>query len=105
MNTEILIQNAFNIFIISIILEFCVMAIFSINLLRNFSDSTVGKSIRDFIIIAFAFLICFKVPIFRLFRKVLELPYPLDPIISGLVMARMSMLIRAIIDKIKEKSD
>lgn len=104
MNTEALIQNVFNIFIVSIILEFCIMAIFSITILKDFTDSRVGKSVRDFIIVAIALLICFKVPMFRLFRKVLELPYPLDPIISALVLARMTMLIRAVIEKIKEGS-
>ncbi|MBN2544769.1 MAG: hypothetical protein JXB50_03165 [Spirochaetes bacterium] len=103
MNTEILLQNIFNLFIISIILEFCEAAIFSINVLSDFSDSSIGKSVREGLIILVALIICYKVPMFRVFRRVIDLPYQLDWIISTLVLARMTFMIKGFLEKIKER--
>src|SRR4030042_329328 len=103
MNTEILLQNIFNLFIISIIIEFCVSAIFSINLLKDFTESSIGQSVREGIIIVIALIICFKVPMFRIFRRVIDLPYQLDWIISTLILARMTFIIKGFLDKIKER--
>ncbi len=103
MNTDILLQNIFNVFIISIILEFCISAIFSINLLKDFTESSVGQSVREGAIIIIAAVICYNVPVFRIFRRVLELPYQLDWIISTLILVRMTFMIKGFLDKIKER--
>ena len=105
MNTELLFQHVFNLFILSIIIQFSVNAITSIPMIMDFTENTIGKTVRDVIIIGFAIFICYKVPAFLLFKKVITLPNHVDPIISGLVLAGITFLIRNIIDKIRNRGE
>jgi hypothetical protein len=102
MNGEILIQNVFNLFIIAIILEASIMAVFSITALQDVEESTPVAAARDGLIIILAFVLCYKVNILTIFKGTgIKLPYILDTIISALVLTRMTNLIRDFFKKIK----
>ena len=111
MKGDILFQNIFTLFLISLILEFSISAFFSISLMENFRESTVGKSVREVIIILLAFFICWKVKKLTLFGgtgitigtnlKVHEL---FDSLIAALVISRIAFFIRDLANKIKESS-
>jgi hypothetical protein len=106
MNGDILIQNLINIFIISIILEAAVMAIFSMSALKGMNTNRAIESTRDAIIILVSFFLCFKVPSLRVFiRTGLEIPSILDIVISGLVLTRMTMFIRTMMARFKGEED
>lgn len=102
MNGDILLQNLINIFIISIILEAAVMAIFSVSALRGINTNRAVESTRDIIIILVAFFLCFKVQDLRVFTRTgLEIPKMLDIVISSLVLTRMTMFVRTILSRMK----
>ncbi len=102
MNGEILIQNVFNLFIIAIILEASIMAIFSLTALRDLSEMKPVEAARDALILILAFVMCYKVDILTLFRGTgIKLPYILDTVISALVLTRMANLIKNFFARIK----
>ncbi|HON78540.1 MAG TPA: hypothetical protein PK544_08635 [Spirochaetota bacterium] len=102
MNGDILLQNLINIFIISIILEAAVMAVFSVSALRGMSTNRAVESTRDIIILLVAFFLCFKVQDLRIFvRTGLDIPKMLDIVISSLVLTRMTMFVRTILSRMK----
>jgi len=104
MKGEILLQNVFYLFIIAIILEASVMAIFSISAVKKFSNKTSIETVRDLLIMAFSFIICYKEKIFTLFHESgIKLPFLLDIIISSLVLARMTFFIREFLAKLKHE--
>jgi hypothetical protein len=103
MNGDVLIQNVINIFIISIILEAAVMAVFSMSALRDLDSSRPIEATRDAIIIIVAFFLCYKVDILRIFRGTgIAVPHILDVIISALVLTRMSNFIRQVMTRFKK---
>ncbi len=103
MNGDVLIQNIINIFVISIILEAAVMAIFSMSALRDLESSRPVEATRDAIIILVAFFLCYKVEVLRIFRGTgLDFPRILDVIISALVLTRMSNFIRQLMARFKQ---
>ena len=105
MNGEVLIQNVFNLFIIAIILEASVMAIFSMSMLRNLSDNKAIEMTRDVIILILAFVLCYKVNLLTIFRGTgIKLPHILDTVISALVLTRMTNIIKTFLLKIKQSS-
>ncbi|MBP7586121.1 MAG: hypothetical protein KBA61_18915 [Spirochaetes bacterium] len=104
MNGDVLLQNLVNIFIISIILEAAVMAIFSVSALKGLDSNRAVESTRDIIIILVAFFLCYKVPQLRVFpRTGLDIPKILDIVISMLVLSRMTLLIRALMARFKSE--
>lgn len=104
MNGDVLIQNIINIFIVAIIMEAAVMAVFSMGSLKDLGDTRPFEATRDVIIILLAFFICWKVGILRIFRNTgINLPKILDVVISALVLARMANFIRQLMDRIKAK--
>jgi hypothetical protein len=102
MNGEVLIQNIVNIFIIAVILEASIMAIFSMSVIKDLEKNRAIEATRDAIIIIAAFIICYKVTTLRVFLKTgVKIPVLIDIIISTLVLARMTNLIRTLMSRFK----
>jgi len=102
MNGEMLLQNVFNLFIIAIILEASIMAIFTTSILRSLGSSMPVATVRDVLILFLAFVLCYKVSMLTLFRGTgIKLPYLLDTVISALVLARMTNLVREFLGRLK----
>jgi hypothetical protein len=105
MRGDILFQNVFVLFILAIILESSVMAILTITALKKFSESDIGKTIRDVVILLLALFVCWKVRLITLFGGTgINVPAWFDTIISGLVVSRIANLIRDLVERIKENS-
>lgn len=103
MHGEVLLQNVFYLFIIAIILEASVMAIFSMSVMKKLNDKTPVEAARDALILILAFVLCYKVSILTIFKGTgIKLPYLLDTVISGLVLARMTFFIREFLSKFKQ---
>jgi len=103
MKGEILLQNVVNLFIIAIILEAAVMAIFSIDALKDMGASRAIDASRDAIIILVALFICYKVGALRIFKGTeIRLPLVLDTVISALVLARLTNFVRTITSRFKQ---
>ncbi len=103
MKGEVLLQNAVNLFIIAIILEAAIMAIFSMEALKDMGASKALDISRDAIIVLVALFICYKVGALRIFKGTeIKLPLILDTIISALVLARMTNFVRAITSRFKQ---
>ena len=102
MNGDVLLQNIINIFIISIILEASIMAVFSMSALKNFESTRPMEATRDAIIIIVSFLLCYKVDMLRVFLGTgMKIPNIIDIIISSLVMARMTNFILTVMSRFK----
>lgn len=102
MNGDVLLQNIVNIFIISIILEAAIMAIFSVTALKGLDTNRAVESTRDILIIIISFFLAYKVDQLRVFpRTGLNIPKIIDIVISTLVMARMTLLIRSLMSRLK----
>ena len=104
MKGEILLQNLFYLFIIAIIVEASVMAIFSISIFKQIANTTSVDAIRDFLILLLAFVLCYKVKVLTIFKGTgIKLPYILDTVISGLVLTRMAFFIKEFLSRLKFK--
>ena len=102
MNGDALLQNVVNLFIIAIILEASIMAIFSVSALKGIANTRPVESTRDILIILVAFFLCFKVDQLSVFlRTGLGVPKIIDIIISTLVLTRMTLLIRTLMARFK----
>ncbi len=102
MNGEILVRNVFYLFIIAIILESCIMAIFSMSIFKRIDSTQPVQTARDVIVLALAVLLCYKVDAFLIFRETeIKVPYMLNVGISALVMTRMTNLIRDFFSRIR----
>jgi hypothetical protein len=94
MKLEVLIQNVFILFIISIIMETCVMAIFSMTALKDISETRPVQIARDTVVLILALVLCFKVDILSLFTGTgIHLHKYLDTAISALVLVGLTNLI------------
>ncbi len=104
MNGEILIQNIINIFIIALILEASIMAVFSMAAFKGIEASRAVESARDAIIIIVAFFLCYKVEALRIFRRTgLAIPTIIDIVISTLVLTRITIFIRQLMSRFKNE--
>lgn len=102
MKGDILIQNIFNLFIVAIILEAAIMAIFSMTALKDISDSKPIASTRDALILIVAVVLCYKVKKLTIFMGTgIVIPYILDTAISALFLTRMTNLIKDFFGRIK----
>lgn len=102
MNAEVLIQNVFNLFIIAIILEASIMAIFSMSAMKDISDMRPITATRDMVILLVSFFICYKVDMLSVFRgSGVKLPMLLDTLISALVLMRMTNFIREFLGRMR----
>jgi hypothetical protein len=104
MNGDMLIRNIINIFVIAIILEASIMAIFSMSVIRGLDTSRPVEASRDAIILIIAFFMCYKVEALRVFIGTgLKFPTILDIIISALVLTRMTNFIRQMMSRFKSE--
>jgi hypothetical protein len=104
MSGEILFQNLFNLFIIAIIVESSVMALFSMSALQSLNDNVAVKSLRDGLILITALAICYLIPKLWLFSKTgLVVPKFLNIAISGLVLARMTAIVSNFFARMKNQ--
>ncbi|HMB19568.1 MAG TPA: hypothetical protein VKQ10_00745 [Spirochaetota bacterium] len=104
MNGDVLIQNIINLFVIAIILEAAVMAVFSMSALRDASSSRPIEATRDAIIIVIAFFLCYKVNALQIFRGTgLRFPDILDVVISALVLTRMTNFVRGFMSRFRQE--
>ncbi|HOO70968.1 MAG TPA: hypothetical protein PK926_04325 [Spirochaetota bacterium] len=102
MNGEVLIQNVFNLFIVAIILEASIMAIFSLTAFKRLESTQPLQMARDALILILAAVLCYKVDILTLFRGTgIKLPYILDTVISALVLTRMTNFISDFLSRIR----
>lgn len=102
MKFEILIQNVFVLFVIAIILESCVMAIFSMTALKDISDNRPVKVSRDLIIVVLSLVLCYKVAVISLFNGTgIKLHPYLDTAISALVLVRLTNLIEGFFERFR----
>ena len=106
MNAEILVQNVFNLFIIAIILEAVIMAVFSISVLKKMQESTIANSVKEAVIFIISLFFCYNVRKVNLFYGTgLRLPELVDVLFSALFLARMTMLVQNIFAKLKSDND
>jgi hypothetical protein len=103
MNGEVLLQNVFNLFIVAIILEASIMAIFSLSAMKRLESTQPLQMARDTLVLILAAVLCYKVEILTLFKGTgIKLPFVLDTIISALVLTRMTNLISSFLSRIRE---
>jgi hypothetical protein len=106
MNAEILVQNVFNLFVVAVVLEAAVMAVFSLSILKRIEKNMVIDTVRDFAILILALFICYNVRKLNLFYGTgLRLPSLADVLISALFLTRMTILVQNIFSKIKIKDE
>ncbi|PKL35135.1 MAG: hypothetical protein CVV44_23215 [Spirochaetae bacterium HGW-Spirochaetae-1] len=102
MNGEVLVQNVFNLFIVAIILESSIMALFSMSALKDISNSKPVEIARDSLILILALVLCYKVELLTLFRGTgIKLPLILDTAISALVLTRMTNFLKDFFSRIR----
>lgn len=102
MKGEILLQNVVNLFIIAIILEAAVMAVFSMDALKDMGATRAIEATRDAVVIVVSLFICYKVGVLRIFKGTgVDLPRIADIIISALVLARMTNFVRQVTSRFK----
>ena len=104
MNIEVLVQNIINLFVVSIIIEAAVMALFSMSSLRDVGSRRPVVATRDGIIIIVSFLLCYKVEVLSVFRKTgMALPVLIDVIIIALVLARMTNFVNSFMSRLRRE--
>jgi len=102
MKFEVLIQNVFILVIIAVILESCVMAIYSLTALKDISETRPAQVTRDVIVIILALVLCYKVPLLSLFSGTgIRLNHDLDTVISALVLMRLTNLVGDFFNKLR----
>ena len=103
MKGEILLLNVVNLFIISIVLNAAVMAIFSMSALKKMPSSRPVEASRDIIVILLSLFLCYKVDVLRIFRGTgINIPMLLDTILSALVLTSMINFIRQFMSRMKQ---
>ncbi len=102
MNADILFQNIFTLFMIAIILEAAIMAIFSMTSMKQVNNNIAIDAARDALVVILAFILCYKVDILTVFKGTgVKLPAMLDTIISALVLTRLTNFIRGFLGKLR----
>jgi hypothetical protein len=106
MNAEVLFQNIVNLFIIALILEASVMALFSISLFKKMSRNIAVESARDVLILVIAALLCYtgyKHGMLSIFHKSgFKVQKYIDIAISTLVLVRFTKLIMGFFSRMRE---
>ena len=106
MKGEVLLMNIVNLFIISIVLNAAIMAIFQISTLKKMSAIRSVEATRDLLVILLSLFICYKVNILRVFRGTgINIPYILDVIISALVLTTMINFVKQFLSRLKQGDD
>ena len=103
MNGDVLIQNIINLFVMAIILEAAIMAIFSMSAFRDMKMTRAVEATRDVIVLLAAFFLCYKVDVLHVFRGTgLKIPVLFDIIISTLVLTRMTNFVRQVFNRLRQ---
>jgi hypothetical protein len=106
MKGEMLLQNVLNLFIISIVLNAAVMAIFSMSSLKKLSSSRSVEATRDLIILLLSLFVCYEVDILRIFKGTgINVPFILDTVISALVLSTMINFVRQLMARLKQDKE
>jgi hypothetical protein len=106
MKGDILLQNVVNLFIISIVLNAAVMAIFSISSLKKLSASRSVEATRDLIIIIMSLFVCYEVDMLRIFKGTgINIPFILDTVLSALVLSSMINFVRQLMARLKQDKE
>lgn len=91
MNLEAIITNLITLFVIAIIMDAAVMAVFSMSSLRDIGRKRPIEATRDGLILILSFFLCYKVEALSIFRGTgIKLPHLLDVVISALVLTRLT---------------
>ncbi|TAL39031.1 MAG: hypothetical protein EPN93_02855 [Spirochaetes bacterium] len=91
MNIDILLQNVVSLFVIAVIIEASVMAVFSMSSLREMSSKRPVEATRDALIFVLAFFLCYKIETFSVFKGTgIAIPRLMDVVISALVLMRLT---------------
>ncbi|MCU0822673.1 MAG: hypothetical protein MUC95_09425 [Spirochaetes bacterium] len=104
MKGEILLQNVVNLVIIAVILEAAIMAIFTIDALKEIQPTRAVEASRDLLVILLSLFVCYQVEALRIFKGTgIKLPMVADTIISALVLARITNFIRQLTARFKQE--
>jgi hypothetical protein len=96
-----LVGNTINLLIMGIIIESVVSAVFSITAVKMVNRSLVVKTSREAITYGLCFLLLFFVKNLRLFANTgIAVPELIDYIITSLVTARFTMVVKQLFDRI-----
>jgi hypothetical protein len=91
MNIDVLLQNIVSLFVIAVIIEAAVMAVFSMSSLREIGSKRPVEATRDGLILILSFFICYKIETFSVFKGTgIAIPRLMDVIISALVLMRLT---------------
>ncbi len=102
MKFEVLVQNVLILMVIAIVLEACVMAIYSLTALKDISETRPAQVTRDVIVIILSLVLCYKVPLLSLFAGTgIKLSHELNTIISALVLMRLTNLVGDFFNKLR----
>jgi DNA integrity scanning protein DisA with diadenylate cyclase activity len=102
MKFEVLIQNVFILFIVAIIIEICVMAVFSMTAVKDMSETRPVQVARDTIVLLLAVVLCYKVDVFDLFAGTgIKLHKYLGTAISALVLVGLTNLVSDFFSKFR----
>ncbi len=103
MKGEILLMNVVNLFIISVVLNAAIMALFSMSAFKKLPSTRPVEATRDVVAILLSLFICYKVNVLRIFRGTgIDIPVLLDVILSGLVLTSMINFIRQFMSRMKQ---
>ncbi|MBN2040140.1 MAG: hypothetical protein JW864_08875 [Spirochaetes bacterium] len=104
MKGEILLLNIVNLFIISIVLNAAVTAVFSMSVFKKMSTSRPVEASRDVVVILLTLFICYKIDVLRIFKGTgINMPMLLDTILSALVLTSMINFIRQLMSRMKQE--
>jgi hypothetical protein len=103
MNADVLIQHVINLFLVAIVIEMALSAVFTLSALANYNTNTKPfRSARDIITLLIALFFCYNFKTFKIFRGTgVKLPQLIDTIISALVLSRLAFFVRDLSARIK----
>ncbi len=102
MKIDLLVQNLFNLFVLAIIVEIAISAVFSISALKDMKENSAVSTLRDIVVLILAFFICFKVRKLSIFFATgIKIPYMLDTAISALILTGLANVIKNFFQRIK----
>ncbi len=102
MKVDILVQNLLNLFLIAAVLQVSAMAIFSMKLLKDVLGNRPMDTVRDLVILAVAFFLCYKSKDLTVFRRTgIAITPIIDTIIAALVVTRIANVEEGLLSKIR----
>lgn len=103
MNGMVILQNMILLFILGIVFESAISAIFSITAIKSARGKVIVRSSKEALLYLTVFVVCFFLPDARILKNSgINVPMILDYILSSLVTARFSMLAGDIFSRMSE---